>query len=73
MPAVPSSLFRGISKKKHPNGVADTFMSCLIEGYERAVESGLQPRDALSIVLIWAADENCRLNPCRPPVLVPSD
>ncbi len=54
MPAVPSSLFRGIPKQSYPDGVAGTFKSCLIEGYERAVESGLQPRDALSIVLIWA-------------------
>ncbi len=45
------------------NGLADAFKSCLIEGYERAVESGLRPRDALRIVLTWAADENCRLDP----------
>ncbi len=63
MRAVPSSLFRGIPRASYPDGVADAFESCLIEGYERAIESGIQPRDALSIVLIWAADENRRLNP----------
>jgi hypothetical protein len=63
MAAVPSSLFGDIPKQIYPADVADAFKSCLIEGYERAVESGLQPLDALAIVLIWAADEIRRLDP----------
>ncbi|HZV21162.1 MAG TPA: hypothetical protein VE986_06410 [Hyphomicrobiales bacterium] len=62
MRTVPGSLFEGVTKKHYSEKLIEEFRSQLIEQYERAIEEGIRPRDALAIVLTWVAAENCRLD-----------
>ncbi len=59
-----SSLLDWIPRKNYSNDIVDDFKSQLIEAYERVVEQGLPPVNALALVLTWAAEETRRLVPC---------
>lgn len=44
-----------------PKKAADVFQSSLIDGFEAALEQGMQPADALAVVLRWVSSEMVRL------------
>ena len=57
----PASLFESNVEEKTCHYLADDMRSQLTQGYHLAIERGLQPCEALAIVLNWAADEACRI------------
>ena len=59
---VSAELFQRLS---HHNSTADArgLLECaLISGYEEAIQNGLPPLDALSMILNWVAGEIARLH-----------
>ena len=54
-------LFPGRPEPLIPKKAADILQSHLISGFEKAVEQGLHPADALSLVLSWASSEMARI------------
>ncbi len=56
-------LFRGTPKQLCSEELINNFEGRLIEDYERAVEEGVPPLDALAVVLAWVAAETRRLDP----------
>lgn len=46
-----------VSKK-----AADVLQSSLIDGFEAALDQGMQPADALAVVLCWVSSEMVRLH-----------
>ena len=57
-----AELFQGLS---HQDSTADArgLLDCaLITGYEQAIQDGLPPLDALSMILNWVAGEISRLH-----------
>lgn len=47
-----------------PPKAADVLQSSVITGYETAVDLGMRPRDALSLILSWVCSELPRLEFC---------
>jgi hypothetical protein len=62
LPKVPPSLFKGLSKKHPQNEIEHQFKGALIEEYERAIQLGLAPYKALSILMTVAYEECLRLD-----------
>lgn len=59
---VPAELFQGSRPHDFNNDAGETLNRRLIISYEQAIQSGLRPLDALSMILLWAAEEISRLH-----------
>ncbi len=57
----PAPMFEGITAVAGIVEISDELSSDLIGSYERALERGIDPRQALAIILKWAAEETARL------------
>ncbi|MGO9544798.1 MAG: hypothetical protein ACLPPF_08395 [Rhodomicrobium sp.] len=51
------------SRPQHPASkkAADVLLSRVISGFEAAVEQGVQPMDALALILNWVSSEMVRI------------
>jgi hypothetical protein len=56
-----NGLFPGRAEPLVSKKAADVLQSHLISGYETALEQGMDPADALSLVLCWASTELVRI------------
>jgi hypothetical protein len=59
---IPESLLREFEQAKPTNASEDKFQSDLIEDYERAIERGLRPSQAISIIMAFVSEEFLRLD-----------
>ena len=59
--AVTAELFQGLDHHNFTNHARDALKGVVISSYERAVQDGLPPLDALSMILNWVAEEISRL------------
>ncbi len=58
---VPPSLFFGFKADSGDQVVTDELRSTVISAYEKALERGLSPANALCEILGWASEEFTRL------------
>ena len=61
MPA-PAELFQGLTQDDFTGDGRGALTNVLITSYEQAIQDGLPPSDALSVILNWVAGEISRLH-----------
>jgi hypothetical protein len=54
---------RGLPKPPVSDRVADALQSHLIRAFETAIDQGMQPAEALGVILSWVSSETARLQP----------
>jgi hypothetical protein len=59
---VPESLFGEFKQPKSTSDIEDKFKSDLLADYERAIDRGLRPHLAISIIMAFASEETLRLD-----------
>ncbi len=59
---IPAALFEGLTHHHLTGDATGALTNALITSYERAIQDGLSPRDALSTILNWVAEEMSRLH-----------
>jgi hypothetical protein len=57
----PAPMFEGITAVAGIAEISEELSSDLISCYERALQRGIHPRQALAVILSWAAEETARL------------
>lgn len=62
MSSAPENLFEGFSEGAAPKA-RDMLTDALNSGYSQAIEHGLQPTEALAVILSWVAVETARRLP----------
>ena len=63
---VPDTIFDGLAGETLPTQAVETLLRHLITGFEEAVDLGLPPAEAISVVATWLATEIPRLREMEP-------
>jgi hypothetical protein len=60
--AAPTELFQGLAHNDLAGDRQGALIDALITSYEQAIQDGLPPSDALSVILNWVAEEILRMH-----------